>query len=402
MEQMKKQSRMQGSWVNWFRAMYSAEYAPSAAWGAGTFLLMVALWTTIGTGASAWANPLERLFSFTKVEADPEKTYEVTPQNGPWMIMACSFSGPRALEEARALVLELRSRYKLPAYIYKKEFDLGEEELPQRVDRYGRPVKLRYQRGDHREEVAVLVGDFASADDPAATATLQKVKYCRPKCLEISPDKPTTRNLAAWRLFSSLVDPDRQKMGPMRLAFLTTNPLLPREAFVPPGLDELVLKANEGVPYSLLDCPGKYTVQVATFTGKISIRPDEIERLKNERFDPEKSELVAAAQMAHKLAEALRMKGYEAYVFHDRYASVVTVGSFDWITRKLPDGSVEFNPEVRAIIEQFRGQVITEGPMAGGYAPKTLAGIPLDISPIPVQVPKRPIQTVLSQPRPQR
>jgi hypothetical protein len=362
-------------------------------------LLPVAGILLLVLGPSGQANPLERLFTLNRVEADPQKVYELTPQNGPWMIMACSFSGPHAMEEAQALVLELRSRYKLPAYLYRKRFDLEEEELPTRVDRYGRPVKLRYQRGEEIDEVAVLVGDFPSIDSPEALATLQKIKYCRPKCLEISEGKSTSRNLAAWRLFSSFADPERQKKGPMRNAFLTVNPLLPREMFTPPGLDDLLVKANEGVEYSLLNCPGKYTVQVATFTGKIAIKPEEIERLKRERFDPSKSELVVAAQMAHKLAEALRLKGYEAYVFHDRYASVVTVGSFDWITRQLPDGTVEFNPQVRAIMEQFRGELVTEGPMAGSYVPRTLVGIPFDISPIPVLVPKPSIQTVLNQKR---
>ena len=54
----------------------------------------------------------------------------------------------------------------------------------------------------------------------------------------------------------------------MRNAFITTNPLLPDEYFVPKGLDRLVLEMNEPVKYSLLDCPGKYTVKIATFTGR--------------------------------------------------------------------------------------------------------------------------------------
>lgn len=348
---------------------------------------------------AGYTNPIERLLTLQRVEADPNKTYELTPENGPWMIMACSFSGPRALEDAQALVLELRSRYKLPAYIYRKSFEFDDDDLPRRVDRYGRPVKLRYQKGEHVEEVAVLVGDFPSVDDPQALATLQKIKYCRPKCLELDPDKPTSRNLASWRLFWSFVDPQKQQKGPMRYAFLTTNPLLPKELFAPQGLDELLVRANEGVKYSLLECPGKYTVQVATFTGKVAIKPQEIERLQREPFDPEKSELVAAAQTAERLVEALRLKGYEAYIFHDRYASVVTVGSFDWITRSLPDGTVEFNPEVRKIIETFQGKPIAEGPMAGAFAPQTIVGIPLDVSPIPVMVPKRSVQTVLNRPR---
>ena len=51
-------------------------------------------------------------------------------------------------------------------------------------------------------------------------------------------------------------------------AFMTTNPLLPREYFVPKGIDKFVVDMNKGVKHSLLDCKGKYTVKVATFTGQ--------------------------------------------------------------------------------------------------------------------------------------
>ena len=42
--------------------------------------------------AAPWA-PWERLLTLRRVEADPDKTYAVTGDNGPWMILACSFSG---------------------------------------------------------------------------------------------------------------------------------------------------------------------------------------------------------------------------------------------------------------------------------------------------------------------
>ena len=54
-------------------------------------------------------------------------------------------------------------------------------------------------------------------------------------------------------------------------AFITTNPLLPADYYAPrKGIDELVLRMNKGVTHSLLDCPGKYTVQVAHFMGRWS------------------------------------------------------------------------------------------------------------------------------------
>ena len=40
----------------------------------------------------------------------PAKNYELTDSNGPWMIMACSFSGENARQEAHQLAIELRAR----------------------------------------------------------------------------------------------------------------------------------------------------------------------------------------------------------------------------------------------------------------------------------------------------
>ena len=54
----------------------------------------------------------------------------------------------------------------------------------------------------------------------------------------------------------------------MERHFLTTNPLLPRDYFVPKGLDKFVVDMNKGVKHSLLDCKGQYSVKVATFTGQ--------------------------------------------------------------------------------------------------------------------------------------
>ena len=53
----------------------------------------------------------------------------------------------------------------------------------------------------------------------------------------------------------------------MGSAFVVTNPLLPPEFFNSSGLDKLVLDMNKDVPHSLLQCPGAYTLKVATFTG---------------------------------------------------------------------------------------------------------------------------------------
>ena len=42
------------------------------------------------------APPWINLVSFNQIEADPEKDYALTENNGPYLIMACSFSGKGA------------------------------------------------------------------------------------------------------------------------------------------------------------------------------------------------------------------------------------------------------------------------------------------------------------------
>ena len=339
--------------------------------------------------ATATAAPWDKVLTLRRVEADPDKSYRLTKENGPWVIMACSFSGELAEEEARELALEMRKRYKLEAYTYRKTFDLGDDVYGRGVNRFGEPPKMVYQRGSQVDEVAVMVGNYASIDHPDAQETLKKLKYYRPKCLEVDTTNPTARNLAGYRLFSRHFSSDRKK-GPMGSAMLTRNPLLPREMFVPSGLDPLVAKANEGVEDCLLDCPGKYTVQVATFRGRVVNDLEDIQAIEKGRKRI-RSELAQAAEKAHKLTQALRQKGYQAYEFHDRYASIVTVGSFDWVSRQLPDGRAELNPAIQSLMNRFGPKQTPFGGQTLGMAQQTLAGIPFDPAPRVVEVPKRSI-----------
>jgi hypothetical protein len=344
-------------------------------------------------GAADAAPPWAKLLIFNRVEADPEKTYRLSEDNGPWMIVACSFSGEGAEKQAGELAYELRKRYKLPAYIHRADFQFGYTE-GRGVDQLGAPPRMKHRLDDLRE-VAVLVGNFSAADDPEAQKTMQKLKYTHPECLEIKQNRPTNQSLAGWRMtqkkLQELVGSTKKGKGPMGHAFITTNPLLPKEFFVDMGIDPLVLEMNKEVTHSLLDCPGKYTVQVATFKGNVFIQPKEIEEIENGK--EVKSQLAEAAKKAHMLTEALRMKGWEAYEFHDRYASIVTVGSFDSVGTPRADGKIEINPRIATIIRTFSAEP-TNGPVPPGTLParlKTLVGIPFDIQPIPVEVPKRSI-----------
>lgn len=360
--------------------------------GFGLLVVGIATWLSALAAAAPW----DKLLTFERVEADPNRTYTLTEENGPWVILACTFSGDNAKRQANDLVYELRRKYKLPAYTYEKEFNYGRQVIGRGVNRYNEPVKMRYQRGAEIHEIAVMVGNYSSIDDPDAQKTLQNLKYATPECLELKNGRRTNQSLAALRLIQkeiqSAIGNEKKKRGSMGHAFLTTNPLLPDDYYAPKGVDKLVLAMNERNRYSLLDCPGRYTVQVAHFTGKVIIDQKVIQAVEQGR-KTFKSGLAEAGEKAEKLAEILRAQGYEAYVFHDRYASLVTVGSFTSVGSPRADGKLEINPNVHALMKQFAAEQIP----GGGMKPKTFGEIAVDIQPIPVQVPKRSISSDYSR-----
>ena len=102
--------------------------------------------------------------------------------------------------------------------------------------------------------------------------------------------------------------------------------------------------------------------------------------------------LELAADRAHRLTTALRKQGVEAYEFHDRYESIVTVGSFDNEGTELPDGRVEINPGIFRVMEKYRAKPQQlPGRNEVGLVPQRVNGIPLDIQPLPMRVPRQSI-----------
>jgi hypothetical protein len=347
-------------------------------------------------------SPWTDMVSLKQVDADPDKAYTIKETNGPWMIMACSFSGEGAEKQAKDLAYELRKRYKLRAYVSKEQFDFGDPK-GLKLDSDGMPVKMRYYKAPKRTEVAVLVGDYPSVDDDEAQRVLQKLKYATPQCLDVKKNKSTAQTLAAYRTLQAMVGSANKEKGPMSHAFITTNPLLPRDYFVPTGLDPLVIEMNKNVPreMSLLQCAGQYSVKVATFKGQVVIKQNEIEEIEKgqKQFT---STLADAALKAHRLTEALRVKGYEAYEFHDRNASIVTVGSFDSVGLPRADGKIDVNPKIQKIMQVFGAQPVDlSGKVPKDVLPmscKKLDGIDFDVQPTPILVPHNSISATISRP----
>jgi hypothetical protein len=360
-------------------------------------LSAIALAMLIGLPPLWSAPPWSKMAMFKHLEADPEQMYPISENSGPWMIMATTFTGEGAEEQARKLVHELRREFKLQAYSYQKKFEYSKPVTGKGRDAYGEPLKMRYSRHDDIVEIAVLIGDYPTVDDPEGQKILKKIKYLQPKTLAVDTES-TNQSLAMVRSIQKQVkqkllpaDSDELKRGPMAGAFMINNPYLPNEYFVPKGIDKLVLEMNKGVTHSLLDCPKRYTVKVATFTGHAILLDQKTVKALENGGTP-KSWLEDAAKNAHILTEALRLKNWEAYEFHDRNSSIVTVGSFDSVGTPRQDGKIEINPQVHKIMKTFGVETkLTPGKAPEVGKPKKVAGIPLDVQPMAVEVPRRNI-----------
>ena len=339
------------------------------------------------------APPWTSLIPFRRVDTDPTNSYRLTENEGPWHILAASFAGPGAESQAHDLVLELRRESHLPAYIHKKTYDYTGKIDGLTLDKYGRRAKMVYANNASRyDSFAVLIGNYDSTVDPKLEKTLAKVKYLRPRTLDISQNRQSRQRFAGWRALQRRMngDPVKRDKGPMGNAFATRNPLLPEAYFHSGGLDDFVIGMNKNVEFSILKNPGVFTVRVATFKGKETTNAREIEAIERDGKISNKLEL--AADHAHSLTLALRKQGIEAYEFHDRYESIVTVGSFDTDGKELETRQVEINPGIHNIMKQFSAtKQRLPGQQGIGLQPRRLNGINFDVQPLPMRVPRRSI-----------
>jgi hypothetical protein len=188
------------------------------------------------------------------------------------------------------------------------------------------------------------------------------------------------------------------------------NPLLPDTYFSENKLDEFVVKMNKRTKYSLLKNSGKYTVKVAEFNGGTKMLNDSVSDKLREmkggslfRKSKKASDLETALLKANVLTKYLRKhEKLEAYEFHDRNASYVCVGSFDWATRQSGLGT-ETNPELKAVLEKFTGSVesvtMRQARAKSFPLPKKLTnvGISCMVQPELMPVPKAPSGSVASR-----
>lgn len=262
--------------------------------------------------------------SAASIDATPGRKYKLTKEHGPWMIMVASIHEPPAQrkqegmspeEAADKLVYELRKKG-IPAYTYVVDEVSKDGEV---TNRLGRQVKSSYRA--QRSGIGVIAGNYGSPEDKVAKQTLAFIKDFVP---------------ASWKQDATL-RPTPGQPKPLSGAFFTLNPLLSPEEISKAKSDPLLVKINTG-EYSIMDNKGKYTLVVATFTGKsqTAVGDQKYKRLtENFKVSNSLGEAAESAWMAAKMLREGMVKGknegkkFDAYIYHDRHASYVTVGSFD-------------------------------------------------------------------------
>lgn len=269
------------------------------------------------------------------VEVDPTREYHITPEDGPWFICAASYRGETASSLAHEMVLEIRRKYNMPAFI----FDHGREEREKQKQEVMRIKELTGNEGRVKiirieEQFAVLVGGYK--DMAAARKALDDFKKLP------LPDKKLcysaiTQEVSKDAKGQQIVVPKEITYSPFVNAFVAHNPTVAQERGPENWkTDPLLKKLNSGESLSLLNNSKPWTLTVKVFSGPGIFQ--ERNGSSNNKFmemlgmGKGRETLDAGAMQARALAETLRkMKdpSFEAYVLHTRTQSIVTVGGYD-------------------------------------------------------------------------
>lgn len=295
---------------------------------------------------------------------EPVEPYLLTKQAGPFMVIAHTFRGPDAVRWAQALAMELRSSHQLMAYIYFKKIK------PMNSNVRGVPPTSNPEDGEGRisepeiyriyDEAVVLVGDKPTMKE--AEDLLKFVKKIKPATLSNVP------SIFPWRTGAGLKN-----------AIVTANPLIPAQELFARESDPLVEAMNKG-PYSIYNCPGPYTLVVARFVGRSAFGEGDKDFLKDDNLKT--SPLAKATDDAELMAAELnkdpqfKQAGYQAYVYHDRNKSVVTLGHFN---NKVENEKIFKDQKVQSIrqhLDKLNQQYLTAGKLAAPLSPTDMMEVP--------------------------
>lgn len=297
---------------------------------------------------------------FKRTSRESQEVAVLKPEHGPWMIFVESFEGDKAREQAEILGKEIQKELGLAAFVMEKKFDYSSRVLGSGYREDGTQKVMKYRDSRVVSGYALMAGEFDSIDHPSIPQVLERVKTFQPKTLsaeeaglEGGQGVDSVQGVRSAKKWLSGFSKEKPR-GPLEHAFMTRNPMLPPDFFQSPDLEKFVYDMNRQPGYSehsLLDCKNKYTVRVLTFRGDSEFVSWGKSSSGEGTDGP--SALEQAAERAYIAMKALRVAGYEAYQYHDREQSIVTVGGYDQLGGTDANNRFVYSPEIRAVIERF-------------------------------------------------
>jgi hypothetical protein len=256
--------------------------------------------------------------------------YALTREHGPILIKVASFIGDEHLTYAVALATELRERHQLPTHIFRYQAKLEGGMTKKEEEEYEKQFLMKPRKfvpvNEPPINFVVLVGDFPSIEDAAAQKTLQRLR-------KIDVQSVPAKIWDQYRM-SAIEDAKgkAKKNQPLASAMLVPNPHPKAPKFqksIAPEVAKMIFELNSSSPFSIYENRHPYTLAVAQFSGTSVYGSNDKEKgLGVKMFGVKGSPLSEAAQQAISVADALRKLGWEAYVFHGQYASMVCIGGF--------------------------------------------------------------------------
>jgi hypothetical protein len=341
-------------------------------------------------GHKSGPSPFDQILA--KLAIDPRfginKDIEPTADLGPWMVCVMTYVKNDAPQMAREMCSELRSAYRLPAYVFtygqderRKEYErvklLVDKQREFQEDKNLQFVYLPRAGKDSEPELqfsedlplhyaarllrvrhiplqcAVLVGGYA--DENAAHRALTAIRKLNPP--DPNKVKVDTKYVAHLnKEETKVLKGEEVYVNPFPRAFLCRNPAAkgqsPAEKSQEPFDITVLKRLNADEPLTLLNCKKPITLAIKEFRTYTVIQDRERERsvLETLGFKTRAGEGIdQAAHDAHNLAETLRRLKIDAYALHTKFSSIVTVGGFDsledpnlattqkYLERRLPE-----------------------------------------------------------------
>jgi hypothetical protein len=290
---------------------------------------------------SARPSILAQLQSKDFDEPDPNQDIAIQPNCGNWLI-SLNWS-TKVPSEARALVMELRNNpaYRLNAYSYawgteerKAEMKRIEEREKQQREMLAQlpalPPDTRFivpvTKSHFEIQYTVLVGGYKDMESAhRAHDQIRKLKA-------LDPNKVKLQSVFEFQMDTKgkAQGGEEKFINPFAKVMSVPNPAIPTKHGTDNSSDDIALlrKLNANEECSLFKCPKKFTLAVKSFPLPLTIQPaGGLSSVMQKQTKPTEGDPIG--DKASVLAKMLRKHNLEAYVLHQKYSSIVTVGSYD-------------------------------------------------------------------------